>query len=188
MIFCAAVQRIDFFLFFYDLVKLFCLFCFYHYMVNKDDHSEIEVRSNAMTIWRFSVHGGRWHDSSWLRGAHRLVRIWVRRTPVLHQHHQGRPPTCGVIGAPTFLLSVCLCVSVCLSVREKTAEKPTDHVTGMNMLQLTLEVVKFSRRLTSSLTSGAIFVFLIFMIRKLPIGLTIENCSSYFDTIYTVCT
>ena len=37
MIFCAAVQRIDFFsLFFYDLVKLFCLFCFYHYMVNKD--------------------------------------------------------------------------------------------------------------------------------------------------------
>ena len=26
--------------FFYDLVKLFCLFCFYHYMVNKDYHKE----------------------------------------------------------------------------------------------------------------------------------------------------
>ena len=27
-------------IFFYDLVKLFCLFCFYHYMVNKDYHSK----------------------------------------------------------------------------------------------------------------------------------------------------
>ena len=48
MIFCAAVQRIVFVLFFYDLVKLFCLFCFYHYMVNKDYKNRTSLEESLL--------------------------------------------------------------------------------------------------------------------------------------------
>ena len=56
-------------IFFYDLAKLFCLFCFYHYMVNKDYQS-------GPTLQIFVVPGGPGPEAA-ASPASWMIRPWV---------------------------------------------------------------------------------------------------------------